>query len=159
MKKLSIFSAQKYFYFVYLLIRCEYLTHFINNFNKTYAYLISFLQQMSIILCSLWYNCYLWQSHMNGNDLDFLNKFGKVHINKNDIISFRNYLTRCRQSLPSFSKLHGVKVLRSQSSISTKIMKNLSKNARLDAFMPSFRYMKWQSGSDLSVKHYSSYKG
>ena len=52
-EKLSIISAQNYFYFVYLLIRCEYLTHFINNFNKTYAYLISFLQQMSIILCSL----------------------------------------------------------------------------------------------------------
>ena len=82
MKKLSIFSAQKYFYFVYLLIRCEYLTHFINNFNKIYAYLISFLQLMSIILCGLWYNCYHWQSHMNGNDLDFLNKYGKVHINK-----------------------------------------------------------------------------
>ena len=98
MKKLSIFSAQNYFYFVYLLIRCELLTHLVNNFNKTYAYLISFLQQMSIILYSLWYNCYHWHSHMNGNDLDFLNKFGKVHINKNDIISFRHYLTRCRQS-------------------------------------------------------------
>ena len=44
---------QNYFYFVYLLIRCELLTHLVNNFNKTYAYLISFLQQMSIILCSL----------------------------------------------------------------------------------------------------------
>ena len=98
LKKLSIFSAQKYFYFVYLLIRCEYLTHFINNFNKIYAYLISFLQQMKIILCSLWHNCYLCQSHMNGNDLDFLNKFGKAHMNKNDIISFRRYITRCRQS-------------------------------------------------------------
>ena len=52
-EKLSIFSAQNYFYFVYLLIRCEFLTHFVNNFNKIYAFLILFLQQMSIILCSL----------------------------------------------------------------------------------------------------------
>ena len=33
-EKLSIFSAQNYFYFVYLIIRCDYLTHFVNNFNK-----------------------------------------------------------------------------------------------------------------------------
>ena len=52
-EKLSIFSAQKYFYFVYLLIRCEFLTHLVNNFNKIYAFLILFLQQMSIILCIL----------------------------------------------------------------------------------------------------------